>query len=223
MSSHQRVIRKVAEEYDLYQGFVKAIAPVTEERRKMTILHALAGRKPGGTGRYECDHCQCLLREEECATFEESLRWDLDNILKDYRKRYCPKCGAKYTERKRVEIVNETSEVEIGVMDEAPQLDASTFDTLELVEYQCGCRFEVGEEKIIGALDRESLNRDAVNGEFRGWDSQAAKRTNDIEDELIEFDNLCQECMQATGRMSQEDYSLYEQDARCDRCFEVIR
>lgn len=185
--SHRAVIRQVAEEYGLYQGFVESRSPVHDERRKTTLLHALAGKAPEPTGRVLCDTCECRLSDPVCESFGDSLRRNIWNILREYNEAFCPACGEQYAGRNPVEVVESIPVAVSGT----PELPLESPESRRMMEYdECGCRFELGAEELLWALDRDELNRDASNGEFYGWNGDAAKDSSEIEEAVSDYARL---------------------------------
>lgn len=183
-TSHRGELQQIAEDYRLKQQFVEALAPTEDERQKSTILHALAGKVPEKTGRTLCRFCECRLSDPACDNFRKSTLREVERILDEYLEAYCPECKEKMEDFRPVEVMVE-NEPEVHVsMDESIPADSMTFETERKTKVlPCECLLD--EPKKLGAVDRDSLDRDARNGEL-SWEYRG-KATSGM-DPLEEFD-----------------------------------
>lgn len=182
MYSHRAVLQEIADEYRLRQKFVEALAPTKDERRKSTVLHALAGKVPGKTGRTLCQFCECRLSDPACDNFEKSTRREVKRILDEYLEAYCPECKSKMEDFRPVEVqVNDEPEVHVS-MDESTPTNTMTFET-ERKTKVLPCECIIDEPKKLGAVDRDALDEDARAGDVTyGYTGKATNGMDPLEE-----------------------------------------
>jgi hypothetical protein len=178
-NSHKFVISDVAEEFDLLRGFARHLAQTKPEREPFTSLHAFAGKMPRKTGRHECRLCGCLLNDPACEQFRRSLVREVERVFDDYYEAFCPECGERYEDQKPIRVVDHGPRVFKVSEEPVAAPEPAGFDTVEMVEYGCGCRFEPGEQEVVGA--GEALNEDARDGELWDWEGRAVHETGELE------------------------------------------
>ncbi|MFB6236912.1 MAG: hypothetical protein ABEH81_00875 [Halopenitus sp.] len=171
-TSHRGVLQEVAEEYGLRQTFVKAIASTKDERRKATVLHALAGKMPGKTGRVLCNFCECRMSDPACNIFKKTVKRQVKYVLDDYFELFCPKCKEKMETYKPVEVRVDEPEAKIAMGSDFPPEPIKVETETKTKVEPCGCLLD--EPKKISAIDRYELNQDARVGKaVYGYEGQA--------------------------------------------------
>lgn len=180
--SHRAILQEIAEEYRLRQKFVEALAPTEGERRKSTVLHALAGKMPEKTGRTLCRFCECRLSDPACDNFEKSTRREVERILDEYLEAYCPECKSKMEDSRPVEVmVDNEPEAMVSMEPEMPT-DPMTFET-ERKTKVLPCECLINEPRKLGAVDRDALDHDAKNGDVtHGYSGKATRGMNPLEE-----------------------------------------
>jgi hypothetical protein len=182
--SHRGELQRIAEDYRLKQQFVEALAPTEDERRKSTLLHALAGKVPEKTGRTLCRFCDCRLSDPACDNFRKSTVREVERILDEYLAAYCPSCKEKMEDFRPVEIAVEEEPTAMVSMEPEAPTDPMTFET-ETKTKVLPCECLLDEPKKLGAVDRDALDEAAQNGEL-SWEYRG-KATSGM-DPLEEFD-----------------------------------
>lgn len=182
-TSHRAVLVEAADEYRLDRRFVEALAPTRDERRKSTILHAMAGKPPGKTGRTLCRFCECRLSDPCCDQFRRSTVREAERILDEYLEAYCPECKQKMEGHRPVEVMAENDEPRAAVsMEPKASPEPMTFTTETKTRVQpCECLLD--EPRKLGAVDREELDRDARDGAVvPGYTGRATDGTDPLGD-----------------------------------------
>lgn len=178
--SHRGVLEQLSEEYDLKRQFLEAIAPTRDEKRKTTLLHAIAGKPPEKTGRTLCQFCECRFSDPVCEHFRNETNREVKRILNEYLAVFCPKCKKEMENYHPAEIIENESEVVVSEESEFPTGQA-TFSTVQKTKVEpCGCLLD--EPKKLGAIDRKQLDKDARNGELVwNYEGEATRGTDPLE------------------------------------------
>lgn len=161
--SHYDVIRQVSDGWEFRKEFIRALTVCrTEYKDKHPMAYAF-GAELEPTGKYFCELCDGYLHDTACDGYEDWISGIIKrDVVNEYVQKTCPDCHCEINEMQKAEVVLSTPEFSTE-----PSIDGDIETSLKTQFLPCECLHDVGEEKIRWDLDKESLQADVDNGQFR--------------------------------------------------------